>query len=84
MYIEKAMQKKDIEIKLTISSVDGLYNVSINDDESGLAMIGAEDVDALTVGEILRYLYDFSTEETEGDVSPRRYVTPLTEGCGDD
>lgn len=73
---EKAMQDADaLKITLEITRTDGLFTVSMNDDESGLSMISGHDVDNLSVAEILRCLYD----KSYGVENPR---FDATQECG--
>lgn len=71
--IERAMQDdKTLEIKLEIMrGEEGLYTVSINGDDAGLSMIPPQNVDDLTVEEILRFLYDkdYGAENPRFDTS---------------
>ena len=68
--IELAMNGDVLEINLKIKRVEneeGLYNILMNGEEACLSMLGANEVDDLTVDEILRCLYD----KSYGSENPR-------------
>ena len=85
MYIEKSMLPGEDSLKITleITGDDGLFDICMNGEEAGLACIGPDELDTLTVGEILRCLYDkaYGTENPRFDTSSELLSA---EGSGDD
>lgn len=67
MYIEKSMKNDEpLEINLKIGKDSmGAYYVQFGGPDDRVPLLGAEEVDTLTVGEILRCMYDASYDAPE-------------------